>query len=95
VLTTDRLVGLPTTLFLAVYLLCMLAAARLLRGTARAAACLACGVVAVVLAFCGWPLSVAAVVAGGALIRIGRIPSRTSQIDAESVVEPGCEVSVA
>ena len=34
-LSTDRLVGLPTTLFLVVYLLCMLAAARLLHGAGR------------------------------------------------------------
>ncbi|HEY2273309.1 MAG TPA: amino acid permease [Jatrophihabitantaceae bacterium] len=59
-LSTARLVTLPTTLFLTVYLLCMLAASRLLRRARRIAAALALLVVAVVLGFCGWALAVAA-----------------------------------
>ena len=74
-LATDRLVGLPTTLFLVVYLLCMLAAARLLRGAGRAAAVVAAIAVTGVLAFCGWPLVVAAGVAALACAAQGRIPS--------------------
>jgi amino acid efflux transporter len=94
-LSTDRLVGLPTTLFLTVYLLCMLGACRLLCGAARVAAALASVVVATVLTFCGWPVLVAAIVAAVPLIRKGRIPSRAMHIDTESVVEPHCEMSVA
>jgi hypothetical protein len=48
-----RLDALPTTLFLAVYLGCTAAAARILPGRPRIAAVLACLAVAVVLAFCG------------------------------------------
>jgi amino acid efflux transporter len=94
-LSTDRLVGMPTTLFLTVYLLCMLGACRLLRGAARVAAGFASVVVAAVLTFCGWPVFVAAIVAAVPLIRKGRIPSRAMHIDTESVVEPHCEMSVA
>ncbi len=59
VLSTEQLVGLPTTLFLSVYLLCMLAAVRLLARAGRLAAVAAFGVVALVLAFSGWPVFVA------------------------------------
>jgi amino acid efflux transporter len=58
-LSTEQLVGLPTTLFLSVYLLCMLAAARVLARTCRLAAAAAFGVVTLVLAFSGWPVFVA------------------------------------
>jgi amino acid efflux transporter len=50
------LVILPTTLFLVVYLGCMAAAARMLRGPARWAAVPAGVMVAVVLGYCGWAL---------------------------------------
>jgi amino acid efflux transporter len=50
------LVGVPTTLFLAVYLGCMVAAARVLRGRARWAAVPAAVIVTVVLGYCGWAL---------------------------------------
>jgi amino acid efflux transporter len=50
------LVAIPTTLFLVVYLGCMVSAARVLRGPARLAAAPAAVIVAVVLAFCGLAL---------------------------------------
>jgi amino acid efflux transporter len=50
------LVTIPTTLFLVVYLGCMVSAARVLRGPARLAAAPAAVIVAVVLAFCGLAL---------------------------------------
>ncbi|HEY6502126.1 MAG TPA: APC family permease [Streptosporangiaceae bacterium] len=59
---TAQLIGLPTTLFLVVYLGCTVAAARILRGKVRAAAATAALAVLVVLAFCGWPLVLAAAV---------------------------------
>ena len=61
--TTAQLVGLPTTLFLAVYLGCTIAAARTLRGPARACAAAAAAGVVLLLAFCGWTLAAAAVIA--------------------------------
>ena len=64
--TTAELVGVPTTLFLVVYLCCTLSAARTLPGAARACA-VAAFVVVVLLAFCGWALVFAAVVAAAAL----------------------------
>lgn len=87
-LSTQRLVIVPTTLFLSVYLLCMLAACRLLRGLRRLAAGAALVVVAVVLAFCG--LALAAPAAVGLLAYAAaqkRNSSRTARINAESVVE--------
>jgi amino acid efflux transporter len=70
---TAALVGLPTTLFIAVYLGATLAAARLLSGRVRALAALSAVAVAAVAAFCGWMLLVAALVAGlGALARPAR-----------------------
>jgi amino acid efflux transporter len=70
--TTAELVGVPTTLFLVVYLCCTLSAARTLPGTARACAIAAFAAVAVLLAFCGWALVFAAVVAIGAALYGGR-----------------------
>jgi amino acid efflux transporter len=70
--TTAELVGVPTTLFLVVYLCCTLSAARTLPGTARACAIVAFAAVAVLLAFCGWALVFAAVVASGAALYGGR-----------------------
>ena len=57
------LVAIPTTLFLAVYLGSMLAAARVLRGPARWAAVPATAAVVVMLAYCGWALVVPAAIA--------------------------------
>jgi amino acid efflux transporter len=65
--TTAELVGLPTTLFLAVYFGCTLSAVRTLRGPVRACAALAFAAVVALLAFCGWALAVAATVAVAAL----------------------------
>jgi amino acid efflux transporter len=67
--TTARLVALPTTMFLAVYLGCTASAARILTGPGRVAAVVSCGAVLVVLCFSGWALAGAGVVAGAAVIR--------------------------
>jgi amino acid efflux transporter len=63
VVTTAQLVGLPVALLLTVYAGCTLSAARILRGPARACAAIAFAAVVVLLAFCGWPLLLAAAVA--------------------------------
>lgn len=65
---TAQLIGLPTTLFLVVYLGCTVSAARTLRGWTRGAAVVSALAVLVVLAFCGWPLAVAAAVTGAAVV---------------------------
>ena len=65
---TTQLIGLPTTLFLVVYLGCTVSAARTLRGWTRGAAVVSALAVLVVLAFCGWPLAVAAAVTGAAVV---------------------------
>jgi amino acid efflux transporter len=65
---TTQLIGLPTTLFLMVYLGCTVSAARTLRGWTRGAAVVSALAVLVVLAFCGWPLAVAAAVTGAAVV---------------------------
>ena len=57
------LVAIPTTLFLVVYLGCMISAVRVLSGRARLAAAPAAAVVAVVLGYCGWALLVPLAVA--------------------------------
>jgi len=56
------LVTIPTTLFLAVYLGSMLAAARVLRGPVRLAAVPATAATVVMLAYCGWALAVPAAI---------------------------------
>jgi amino acid efflux transporter len=63
IVSTAALVAVPSTLFLAVYLGAMTAAARVLRGPARLAAVPAALAVAVMLAFCGWALALPAAVA--------------------------------
>jgi amino acid efflux transporter len=65
---TTQLIGLPTTLFLVVYLGCTVSAARTLRGWTRGAAVVSALAVLLVLAFCGWPLAVAAAVTGTAVV---------------------------
>ena len=66
--STAQLVVLPTTLFVAVYLAATAAGVRLLAGSARLAAALACAAVGVVFAFAGTavgvPVLVVAVTAG-------------------------------
>jgi amino acid efflux transporter len=67
------LVAVPTTLFLAVYLGCMVAAARVLRGRARWAALPAGACVLVMLGYCGWALAIPAIIAAVAFRRGGRL----------------------
>jgi amino acid efflux transporter len=62
------LVALPTTLFLVVYLGCMISAVRVLQGRARLAAVPAAAVVAVVLGYCGFALLAPLAVALAALV---------------------------
>jgi amino acid efflux transporter len=62
-ISVTPLVAIPTTLFLSVYLGCMVAAIRLLRGLGRAAAVPAAVAVAALLLFCGWTLAAPALVA--------------------------------
>jgi len=69
------LVTVPTAFFLVVYLVCMAAAWRLLRGPARAAAAAGGAVVVIVLAFIGYALLPAACVTAAALAW-DRIPGR-------------------
>jgi amino acid efflux transporter len=61
--STAELVGIPTALFVTVYLGCTASAAMVLRGRARAAAIPSLVAVVVVLAFSGWALAVAGGVA--------------------------------
>jgi amino acid efflux transporter len=78
---TAQLIGLPTALFLVVYLGCTVSAARILHGRVRAAAVTAALAVLVVLTFCGWPLLLAAAVAATAAHgapRGTRYPARRS-----------------
>ncbi len=63
IVSTAALVAVPTTLFLAVYLGAMVAAARVLPGPVRLAAWPAALAVIVMLAFCGWALTVPAAIA--------------------------------
>ncbi len=60
---TASLVAVPTALFLAVYLGCMIAAGRLLHGPVRMAAVPAALAVIVMLAYCGWAICIPAVIA--------------------------------
>ena len=60
---TALLVSVPTTMFLCVYLSCMVSAVRILSAGTRAAAAVAVLAVLAVLAFCGWALLAAALVA--------------------------------
>ncbi len=62
------LVAIPTTLFLVVYLGCMISAVRVLRGRARLAAAPAAAVVVVVLGYCGLALLAPLVVALATLV---------------------------
>lgn len=63
IVSTASLVTLPTALFLAVYLACMLAAGRVLGGLVRAAAIMAALAVLVMLPYCGWSLTAPAAIA--------------------------------
>jgi amino acid efflux transporter len=61
--STASLVAVPTALFLAVYLGCMIAATRVLHGPPRTAAVPAALAVIVMLVYCGWTISIPAVIA--------------------------------
>ncbi len=61
--STTSLVAVPTALFLSVYLASMVAAVRALPGPARTAAVPAALAVVVMLAYCGWTLTIPAIVA--------------------------------
>jgi len=77
IVSAPSLVMLPTTLFLAVYLASMLAAVRVLRGPARAAATGAAAAVLAMLPYCGWSLAAPAILAvavGWPSARSGRKP---------------------
>lgn len=63
IVSAAALVAAPTALFLAVYLGAMVAAARILRSPARLAALPTALAVTVMLGFCGWAVTLPAVVA--------------------------------
>lgn len=62
-ISTAALVNIPTAMFIAVYLACTIAAARVLTGPIQLTARIATVVVAAVLVFVGWPLALVALVA--------------------------------
>jgi amino acid efflux transporter len=83
VVSPAALVAIPTTLFLAVYLGCMVSAARVLPGPARWAAVPASAAVAVMLACCGWALALPALIAVACFGQLGKgaqLPSRHHQV---------------
>ncbi|HWM59761.1 MAG TPA: amino acid permease [Pseudonocardia sp.] len=73
-ISLNLLVALPTSMFVAVYAVCTAAAARLLRGTVRVLAGIACAVVVGILGFSGWALLAVAAVAAAATL----VPHRPS-----------------
>jgi amino acid efflux transporter len=81
------LVAIPTTLFLAVYLGCMAAAARVLRGVARAAAVPAAVAVAVMLAFSGWAIAAPALV--GVAVAVAKARPRGRLLGDRECQTPG------
>jgi amino acid efflux transporter len=78
------LVALPTTLFLAVYLGCMISAVRVLRGPARLAAAPAAAIVALMLGYCGWALLAPALVA----VVVLAWPARSHRLTTAQSVSP-------
>lgn len=93
VVTLAELVALPTTLFLTVYLGCVLAAVRVLSGRTRVAAGIATGAVLAVLAFSGWALAVAALVAGVGWLRGGQSRNHTAVSGGSSPSSSGADDS--
>jgi amino acid efflux transporter len=89
--TTTQLITVPTTLFLVVYLACMLAAARTLSGSVRIAAAAGAVAVAVVLLFTGWALALAALVVGVAWLKARRggdpRPAEATRLEPQEVLE--------
>lgn len=74
-----RMVTLPTSLFLMVYIVSMASAARVLRGALRGVAAVACAASVAVLAFSGWAALFAVVVAAIALTTPLRAGDRGSR----------------
>ena len=72
-LDTADLVALPTTMFLAVYVVATAAGVRLLAGGTRVAAALSCGASAVVLAQSG-PVAVAPALLVGVVVAVRWVP---------------------
>jgi amino acid efflux transporter len=94
--TTAELVGVPTTLFLVVYVCCTLSAARTLRGAARGGAVAAFIAVAALLSFCGWALALSAAVALTAALCSCRRRGSEHKVDAQGAQNPlitgtGCQ----
>jgi amino acid efflux transporter len=91
-ISVTPLVAIPTTLFLGVYLGCMVAAIRLLRGLGRAAAGPAAVAVAALLLFCGWTLAGLALVALATAIpwRRGRVAHREVACRAAAAAPSPC-----
>lgn len=67
-LSVAQLVAIPSTLFVSVYLLCTVAATRLLNGRMRLVAGAAAGAVTVPLLFAGWNLLVPTAIGVGSLV---------------------------
>jgi amino acid efflux transporter len=93
---TARLVALPTTLFVTVYLGCTAAAVRILTGHTRVVAAIAFLVVAGVLAFAGWALAVSLLVCalgawGSGVRRV--LPAARFEWRADSVATQADEAS--
>jgi amino acid efflux transporter len=85
------LVTLPTTLFLMVYLGCMIAAVRVLRGPARLAAAPAAAIVALMLGYCGWALLAPALVA----VVVLAWPTRSRRLTTAQPVSAACSLTTA
>jgi amino acid efflux transporter len=85
------LVMLPTTLFLMVYLGCMIAAVRVLRGPARLAAAPAAAIVALMLGYCGWALLAPALVA----VVVLAWPTRSRRLTTAQPVSAACSLTTA
>jgi amino acid efflux transporter len=88
IVSTAALVAVPTALFLAVYLGAMVAAGRVLRGPVRLAAWPAALAVTIVLGFCGWALTVPAVVALAASWRPRAYSSRRRSSPTNDMAAP-------
>jgi amino acid efflux transporter len=85
-LDTSRMVALPTTLFLIVYLGATASAVRLFRGWTRVVAAVSCAAVAGILFFSGWSLAAAALVVGTGLAWPVRRPRRDTEPERETVL---------
>jgi amino acid efflux transporter len=91
VLDTARMVTLPTSLFLVVYVASMASAARLLGGALRGVAALACAASVIVLAFSGPAAVLAVAVTAVALVTP---PPGRAAVRGEPPVAPPCRVII-